>query len=162
MTEEGTVAQWGEWSEWTNCSRECGVGIRKRDRECVGRGSCEGVPNESEACMSGKECSKLSHPLCRSTGGLGRIVGGNRAQQEDWKFIVMIAEARRGKTGQFCGASIISERWVMSAGHCFQGWGAIDPSKYVLWAGAETRYKDDEHQQEFKVTDIISPTILSH
>ena len=122
MLEEGTVAQWGKWTEWTECSRECGVGIRRRERHCIGHGSCEGIPNQTEACMSGKECSKLSHPMCKGiNNGIGRIVGGNQADQEDWPFIVMVSEARRGKTGQFCGASIINERWVMSAGHCFLG-----------------------------------------
>jgi len=160
MLAESYVASWSEWSKWTDCSRECGVGIRTRERQCSGAGSCEGTNNEKEACMSGKECSKLSHPMCRGLNGLGRkqigrIVGGHEAEQSDWPFIVMIAERARGKTGQFCGGTIISERWVISAGHCFQGWGAIDPHKYILWAGAETRYKTDDMEQQFFVTEII-------
>ena len=170
IREDGSTAEWSEWGYWGSCSRDCGVGKRERSRKCVGDGSCEGTANESEACSSGKECSKLSHPMCLQAGtageqrgkrdtspnlGFERIVGGNRAKQADWPWIVMISEKRRGKTGQFCGGTIINERWVMSAGHCFQGWGAINPSKYQLWAGAETRYKEDPHEQTFFVEEII-------
>ena len=154
ITEDGATAEWSEWSSWGNCSRDCGVGKRERTRKCVGLGSCEGNPSEAEACSSGRECSRLSHPMCKQAGmggggrgkrgadlfDLGRIVGGNRAQQADWPWIVMISEKKRGKTGQFCGGTIINERWVMSAGHCFQGWGAIEPEKYQLWAGAEVSF----------------------
>ena len=65
------------------------------------KGSCEGTPKESEACSSGKECSRLSHPMCKQAGlggqsrgkrdidgfDLGRIVGGNRAEVRDFNSI---------------------------------------------------------------------------
>ncbi|TRY69476.1 hypothetical protein TCAL_03259 [Tigriopus californicus] len=28
-------AQWGKWSEWTECSQTCGGGTKKRDRVCI-------------------------------------------------------------------------------------------------------------------------------
>ena len=29
-----TDGGWSEWGEWTDCSLECGMGIKHRDREC--------------------------------------------------------------------------------------------------------------------------------
>ena len=112
------VANWSEWGPWGQCSRDCGVGKRERTRKCVGTGSCEGKDSESEACSSGKECSRLSHPMCKQAGatgegrgkrdtsfntdfGLGRIVGGNRAAQANWPWIVMILRKEEAKPANF-------------------------------------------------------------
>ena len=29
-----TDGNWGEWSEWSTCSVKCGIGERKRTRQC--------------------------------------------------------------------------------------------------------------------------------
>lgn len=40
-------AQWGKWSEWTECSKSCGSGTKKRDRVCVmKKGEKEGCFND--------------------------------------------------------------------------------------------------------------------
>uniref|UniRef100_A0A3B4XYZ2 SCO-spondin n=1 Tax=Seriola lalandi dorsalis TaxID=1841481 RepID=A0A3B4XYZ2_SERLL len=47
---------WGQWSNWTECTKSCGGGIRSRRRECdspspVGEGNyCEGLGTEVVAC----------------------------------------------------------------------------------------------------------------
>lgn len=47
---------WGQWSDWTKCSKSCGGGVQSRRRECDspspdGRGSyCEGLGTEVVTC----------------------------------------------------------------------------------------------------------------
>lgn len=47
---------WGEWSNWTDCTKSCGGGIQSRRRECdspspEGEGNyCEGLGTEVIAC----------------------------------------------------------------------------------------------------------------
>lgn len=47
---------WGQWSNWTECTKSCGGGVRSRKRECdspspEGEGNyCEGLGTEVTAC----------------------------------------------------------------------------------------------------------------
>lgn len=43
-----------------------------------------------------------------------KIVGGSEAEKSELPFIVSLM--RRG--GHFCGASILNDRWLVTAGHC--------------------------------------------
>jgi hypothetical protein len=36
---------WTQWSQWTTCSKTCGVEESKRSRSCQG-GSCSGISSE--------------------------------------------------------------------------------------------------------------------
>lgn len=46
-----------------------------------------------------------------------RIVGGEFAQAGQFKYMVSLRQDKH----HFCGAALISARWVISAGHCVQG-----------------------------------------
>ncbi|KAL0132032.1 hypothetical protein PUN28_000065 [Cardiocondyla obscurior] len=52
--------QWSCWTEWSECSATCGVGVRTRSRECLGPESCSGPRLVRETCEM---------PSCESLAG---------------------------------------------------------------------------------------------
>ncbi|XP_024887509.1 semaphorin-5A [Temnothorax curvispinosus] len=52
--------QWSCWTEWSECSVTCGVGVRTRTRECLGPESCSGPRLVRESCEM---------PSCESLAG---------------------------------------------------------------------------------------------
>lgn len=59
----------------------------------------------------------VGFPFVQSSSGQNKIVGGEDANIEDYPYHVVILYD--GRT--YCGGSIISERFVVSAAHCFIG-----------------------------------------
>nr|AAD21834.1 trypsin-like serine protease [Ctenocephalides felis] len=62
----------------------------------------------------------------------GRIVGGEAVSIEDYGWQVSLQ--RFGS--HFCGGSIISSRWILSAAHCF--YGTLFPIGFSARAGSST------------------------
>ena len=60
-TDPVLVPEWTEWSNWTACSVECGVGDQSRSRECS-NGPCEGPAVETKQCVgpNGSDCQTCS------------------------------------------------------------------------------------------------------
>lgn len=46
-----------------------------------------------------------------------RIVGGSNAKDGEWPWQVSL----HFSGSPYCGASVITKEWLLSAGHCFQG-----------------------------------------
>lgn len=66
-----------------------------------------------------------------------KVVGGKRAPPGayPWQVSLSIASRRDPVAGHFCGGSIFSERWIVTAAHCIE---STDPTDVVVIAGTQT------------------------
>eukprot|EP00112_Aurelia_sp_Birch-Aquarium-sp1_P000951 Seg1092.7 transcript_id=Seg1092.7/GoldUCD/mRNA.D3Y31 product="Brain-specific serine protease 4" protein_id=Seg1092.7/GoldUCD/D3Y31 len=64
----------------------------------------------------------------------GVIVGGSEALKGQWPW--MVAIAKKGSPRNIhCGGTLITDRWVMSAAHCFKSESSRNPTNWVLRVG---------------------------
>ncbi|XP_078494720.1 chymotrypsinogen A-like [Ciona intestinalis] len=63
----------------------------------------------------------------------GRIIGGSTALEGQWPWMSYIYERANGiKDGGICGGTLVNERWVVTAAHCF---GTISADLYSVIFG---------------------------
>lgn len=78
-----------------------------------------------------------------------RIVGGHQAKPHAWRWQVAVYEqpswSNSDKDWNFiCGASVLNQRFVLCASHCFSSFGAVtNASRIKLMLGAHNRTKND-------------------
>lgn len=83
----------------------------------------------------------------------GRIVGGQEADPGEWPWQVAIVQ--RGAdtyNGQFCGGSLISRDWVLTAAHCA---GSLTPDDIDVAAGIHNLVAPDPGFLRVGVAEII-------
>lgn len=79
------------------------------------------------------------------------IVGGATAKANSWPWMVAIFKETSPRTPKkfLCGASLISQKYVLTAAHCFDAEkGVIDPNKFTVLAGSHTTKDGTEHRVE--------------
>ena len=62
-----------------------------------------------------------NHPQCGLKGpksDMSRIVGGKEAEPHEFPWMVSMQLGKRNSHHHWCGAAILNERWLLSAGHC--------------------------------------------
>eukprot|EP00795_Rhopilema_esculentum_P012446 gene12446-3115_t len=76
-------------------------------------------------------------------GSVPPIVGGNIARRGQWPWMVAVVE-NKTLNKIHCGASLLSDRWVLCAAHCFLRLNEKDPPTYLAKVGEFDLTKDDD------------------
>ncbi|XP_031455611.1 suppressor of tumorigenicity 14 protein isoform X1 [Phasianus colchicus] len=123
-----------------------GLCISKQNPECDGQKDCEDNSDEDN-CNCGT----------RSYIRKSRIVGGQNSDMGEWPWQVSLHAKSQGHV---CGASLISETWLVSAAHCFlqiQGIRYSDVSLWTAYLGLTNQSKrNDANVQVKQIKRIIS------
>ncbi|KAJ8982219.1 hypothetical protein NQ317_013521 [Molorchus minor] len=69
-----------------------------------------------------------------------RVVSGSLARKGDYPWQAALRVKGKGKSAHWCGAVVISSKWVITAAHCLQGYAK---GAYVVVAG---EYNTDEEE----------------
>ena len=81
----------------------------------------------------------------------GRIIGGEEAGPTDAPWQVSLRNFLGG-ISHFCGGSIVSQTWVLTAAHCLDGLAVF---QFDVMAGQHNIHLPDIHQQVRLVSQAI-------
>lgn len=89
----------------------------------------------------------LQSDVCGQAPLHNRIVGGEDASPGAWPW-----QASLHTSGHFCGGSLISEDWVMTAAHCFS---STSPSSLSVYLGRQSQTGSNPNEVRRTISLII-------
>ncbi|XP_074060713.1 transmembrane protease serine 9 [Macrotis lagotis] len=117
-------------------SNQC---VSKVNPECDGKVDCYDGSDEAH-------CDCGSRPALKSAN---RIVGGMEAARGEFPWQVSLRENNE----HFCGAAILSAKWLVSAAHCFNEFQ--DPTVWMAYAGTTFLSGSDSGTVKARIAQII-------
>ncbi|XP_014740727.1 PREDICTED: transmembrane protease serine 6 isoform X1 [Sturnus vulgaris] len=115
-------------------------------------GTCVKKPNP--LCDTSADCKDLSdenHCDCGMQAPLSRIVGGMNSVEGEWPWQASLQV--RGR--HICGGTLIADRWVVSAAHCFQDERLASPSIWTVYLGKYLQNATGHTEVSFKVIHLF-------
>ncbi|XP_039271127.2 uncharacterized protein LOC120345645 isoform X3 [Styela clava] len=162
-----------KWSNCPKCTRTCS-NYQQSEEDCIVNFSRQTPSAAFGRCIPGCQCPSdypIWHKLkCVKVGTcldadntditcgkqhyqpMLRIVGGETAVKGSWPWMVQIEKIANGKYSLTCGGTLICDRWVLTASHCFlapgKGWVELDVRKYRLHIG--------KHHKDYNLLDLAT------
>ncbi|KAM6395975.1 transmembrane protease serine 9 [Rhynochetos jubatus] len=103
-------------------------------------------PSEVSPHRPGPKSDCGSRPAMQTAG---RIVGGSEASRGEFPWQVSLRENNE----HFCGAAILTEKWLVSAAHCFTEFQ--DPAMWAAYTGTTSLRGSDSGAVEMGIAQII-------
>ncbi|KAK1341781.1 hypothetical protein QTO34_016530 [Cnephaeus nilssonii] len=141
--------------------------------KCSLRLSLDGSPTRITYGMQAS--SGYSLRLCRSgdssvctTKPSGRIVGGSNSSWGEWPWQVSL-HVKLAAQSHVCGGSIIGDRWVLTAAHCFDGlifsdiwriYGGILDLKEITYETPFSQIKEIIVHQNYSISENTNDIAL--
>ncbi|XP_009282561.1 PREDICTED: transmembrane protease serine 9 [Aptenodytes forsteri] len=113
--------------------------VWKENPECDGQKDCANASDE-------RGCDCGSRPAMQTAT---RIVGGSEASRGEFPWQVSLRENNE----HFCGAAILTEKWMVSAAHCFTEFQ--DPAMWAAYTGTTSLRGSDSSTVKMGITRII-------
>lgn len=80
-----------------------------------------------------------------------RVVGGTQSSQGKWPWQAALFY----KGSHYCGGAVISNTWILTAGHCFNPYTSSNAADWVAVLGDHhLKLRDDRFEQRRKVVNI--------
>ncbi|XP_044297103.1 transmembrane protease serine 6 isoform X2 [Varanus komodoensis] len=116
-------------------------------------GSCVKKPNPQ--CDSVPDCKDRSDEMHCDCGvqdaPTNRIVGGSHSVEGEWPWQASLQV--RGH--HICGGTLIADRWVIAAAHCFQEERQASPTAWTVYLGKHLLNVSTHNAVSFKVSRIL-------
>ncbi|XP_057664707.1 uncharacterized protein LOC130899046 [Diorhabda carinulata] len=81
-----------------------------------------------------------------------RVIGGGVAKKGDYPWQAALKVRVKDKSAHWCGAIIISSRWVLTAAHCLQGY---TKGAYIIVAGDYNTNEDEGTEQKKYIDEFF-------